>query len=313
MTKPFRFGLQVRGPIEGHSWTDTARMVEDLGYSSLVVPDHFHDQLAPIAALSVAAAVTSTLKVGALVFGNDYRHPIILAKEMATLDVLSEGRLEFGIGAGWMRTDYEQTGMEYDAPGERIERMQESLDVIRRCWAEGAADYDGTHYQLDGYDGQPLPHTPGGPPVIIGGGGPRMLGVAARNADIVGITANLRSGEIGSDAIADSMPEAYDSKVARVKEAAGDRFDQIELNSLTMQTSITDDRDGQLALFAELFGMPVDVVAQSPALLVGNVDQICETLQERRERWGFSYVVIQQGGGEAGVEFAQVVERLTGT
>ena len=313
MTKPFRFGLQVRGPIEGRSWTDSARMVEDLGYSSLVVPDHFHDQLAPIAALSAAAAVTSTLKVGALVFGNDYRHPIILAKEMATLDVLSEGRLEFGIGAGWMRTDYEQTGMEYDAPGERIERMEESLEVIRRCWAEGAADYDGTHYQLDGYDGQPAPHTPGGPPVIIGGGGPRMLGVAARNADIVGITANLRSGEIGSDAIADSMPEAYDRKVARVKEAAGDRFDQIELNSLTMQTSITDDRDGQLALFAELFGMPVEVVAESPALLVGNVDQICETLQERRERWGFSYVVIQQGGGEAGVEFAQVVDRLTGT
>ncbi len=313
MSKPFRFGLQVRGPIEGHSWTDTARMVEDLGYSSLVVPDHFHDQLAPIAALSAAAAVTTTLKVGALVFGNDYRHPIILAKEMATLDVLSEGRLEFGIGAGWMRTDYEQTGMDYDAPGERIERMQESLDVIRRCWAEGAADYDGTHYHLSGYDGQPLPHAPGGPPIIIGGGGPRMLGVAARNADIVGITANLRSGEIGSDAIADSMPEAYDAKVARVKEAAGDRFDQIELNSLTMQTSITDDRDGQLALFAELFGMPTEVVAQSPALLVGNVDQICETLQERRERWGFSYVVIQQGGGEAGVEFAKVVERLTGT
>ena len=232
---------------------------------------------------------------------------------MATLDMLSEGRLEFGIGAGWMRTDYEQTGMEYDPPGERIERMEESLEVIRRCWSEGAADYDGTHYQLDGYDGQPMPHRKGGPPVIIGGGGPRMLGVAARNADIVGITANLRAGEIGSDAVADSMPDAYDAKVARVKEAAGDRFDQIELNSLTMQTAVTDDREGQLALFSELFGAPVEVVAESPALLVGSVDEICETLQARRERWGFSYVVIQQGGGEAGEAFGAVVDRLAGT
>lgn len=284
-------------------------MAEDLGFSTLFVPDHFTTQYAPIASLSSAAAVTSTLKVGALVFGNDYRHPVTMAKEMATLDNISEGRLEFGLGAGWMRTDYDQAGMEYDRPGVRIDRFLESLAIIRKCWEGEPFDFAGEHYQIEGYDGFPKPYTPGGPPVIIGGGGPRMLGIAARNADIVGVTANLKSGEIGADATADSMPDRYDAKIARVRDAAGDRA--IEMSSLTMTSIITDDRDGALAGMAELFGASVEDVSDSPALLVGSVDQIVDTLIERRERWGFSYVVVQDDGKHE--EFAQVVARLTGT
>ena len=313
MPQPFRFGLQTHGPIEGMSWTDTAKFAEQQGYSSLLVPDHFHGQYGPMTALAAAAAVTTELKVGALVFGNDYRHPIMLAKEMATLDHIAEGRVEFGIGAGWMRTDYDQTGMTYDRPGLRIERMVESLQIIKRCWQEGSFDFAGEHYQIDGFDGLPLPYTPGGPPVIIGGGGPRMLGVAAEHADIVAITANLRAGEVGADAISDSMPEAYDAKLARVGEVLGDRLDDTEINSLAMNTTITDDRDGALEFFAGMFGAPKEHVAQTPALIVGSVDEIVETLQERRNRWGFNYVVVQQNGGQGLERFNEVISTLAGS
>ncbi len=295
------------------SWLDSARHAEDQGYDSILMPDHFHHQYGPLTSLAAAAAVTTTLKVGALVFGNDYRHPVTLAKEMATLDVISEGRAEFGLGAGWMRSDYTQAGMAYDRPGARIERFEESLEIIRLCWAGEPFDYHGEHYTIDGYEARPKPHTPGGPPVIIGGGGPRMLGVAARNADIVAVTANLRAGEVGVDAIADSMGDAYDAKLARVRQAAGERADDIELSSLTMNASVTDDRDGVLALFAEMFQNPPEVIAESPALLIGSVSEIVETLQARRERWGFSYVVVQADGSQGMDRFAEVIDALSGS
>jgi len=311
--RPFRFGLQLHSPIDGLSWLDSARSVEDSGYDSLMIPDHFHHQYGPLTALAAAAAVTTRLKVGALVFGNDYRHPVMLAKEMATLDLISEGRAEFGLGAGWMRSDYDQSGMAYDRPGVRIERFEESLEIIRRCWSGEPFDYHGEHYRIDGYDGHPKPHTPGGPPVIIGGGGPRMLGVAARNADIVAVTANLAAGEVGVEAVADSMGGAYDAKLARVRQAAGDRADALELSSLTINASVTDDREGALAMFAELFGNTPEAVSESPAVLIGSVEEIVETLQARRERWGFSYVVVQYDGSLGMDRFAEVVATLSGS
>ena len=313
MTQPFRFGLQLHSPIDQMSWLDSARYAEDQGYSSILIPDHFHHQYGPMTALAGAAAVTTELKVGALVFGNDYRHPVILAKEMATLDQISEGRCEFGLGAGWMRTDYEQTGMAYDRPGLRIERLIESLAVIRGCWGADPFDFAGEHYTISGYDGHPKPWTETGPPVIIGGGGPRMIGVAAEHADIVGITANLGAGEVGVEAIADSMPAAYDRKIARLRECAGSRIDDLEISSLTMNTTITDDREGALDFFSQMFATSVEEVAQTPALLVGSVPEIVETLQERRERWGFNYVVVQQDGGQGMEHFPGVVAALAGT
>ena len=311
MVQPFRFGLDIRTPLEGLSWADTAREVEQRGYSSLLMPDHFHGQWGPLVSLSSAATATTELTVGSLVFGNDYRYPVILAKEIASLDHIAEGRVEFGIGAGWMRTDYDEAGLDYDRPGVRIDRLVESVQIIRRCWQEGSFDFDGEHYTISDYDGLPMPYTPGGPPIIIGGGGPRMLGIAAEEGDIVGITANLRAGEVGADAIADSMPAAYDAKVARVHEIAAGR--PRELSSLTMNATVTDDRAGALEFFAGVFGAPPEVVAESPALLAGTVGEIIETLQARRERWGFSYVVVQGHGVQGLDEFTEVVTALSGT
>ena len=312
-SRPFRFGYQTRGPLTDKSWLDTARMIEDMGFSSLLMPDHFTDQWGPISALTAAATVTTDLIVGALVFGNDYRHPTILAKEMATLDQISEGRLEFGIGAGWMRTDYDEVGMAYDRPGLRIERLEESIEIIRGCWSGEEFSFEGQHYTITNYQGLPAPHTPGGPPILIGGGGPRMLGVAARHANIVGLTANLRAGAVGPEAVSDSMPDAFDTKLARVTEAAAENA-SIELSSLTMATVVTNDRQATLDGMAELFGADVEQVAESPMVLAGTVEEITESLIERRERWGFNYVVVQYPDGDtAAVQaFAPVIEALNG-
>ncbi len=310
MARPFRFGIQLSGPAPGSTWGETARRLEGGGWSTLVMPDHFEDQLAVGPALAAAAEATSTLRLGALVFGNDYRHPVLLAKDMATLDVLSDGRMELGLGAGWLRTDYEQAGMSYDEPGVRIDRMLESLEIIRGLFGEGPVDFQGTHYRIRGLDGRPKPvQSP--PPILIGGGGRRMLGIAAREADIVGVTANLRSGEVGPDSIADVTAERFDEKIGWVRDAAGSRFDGIELQCLVMSTQPTDDRTAAVEGTAAIFGMEPGIVAESPILLFGTPEEMAETLRERRERWGFSYVVVQ--GHETIDAFAPVVAELSGT
>src|ERR1700733_5835129 len=145
---PFRFGVQLSNAETGAAWRATARKIEDLGYSTLFIPDHFEDQFGPLVALTVAAEATSTLRVGSLVFGNDYRHPVVLAKEIATLDVFSGGRVEFGLGAGWMTSDYEQAGIPNDPPAVRIDRLAESLAIMKSLWETGKASFDGTHYQV---------------------------------------------------------------------------------------------------------------------------------------------------------------------
>ncbi|MFV2038797.1 MAG: TIGR03621 family F420-dependent LLM class oxidoreductase [Acidimicrobiales bacterium] len=310
MVHPFRFGIQLTGPAPGLTWGDTARKLEDTGWSTLVMPDHFGDQLAVAPALAVAAEATTSLRLGALVFGNDYRHPVVLAKDMATLDVVSEGRMELGLGAGWMRTDYDQAGMSYDRPGQRIERMLESLAVIRGMFATGPFDFAGEHYTITAMEGWPKP-VQASPPLLIGGGARRMLGVAAREADIVGVTANLSAGEVGADAIADITAERFDEKLTWVREAAGDRFDHIELNVLVMSTQVTDDRAAAIEGTAALFGMPPEAVAETPILLIGSTAEIVDTLLERRERWGFSYVIVQDHDSIDAL--APVVAELTGT
>src|SRR3954462_5639496 len=138
MTRKFRFGVQASAARTGAEWAEQARQIEGLGYSTLFMPDHFVDApLAPMIALSFAAAATTTLRIGMLVLGNDYKHPAVVAKEAATLDVLSDGRLEFGLGAGWMTADYAALGLRYDSHGTRIERLGEALEIVQRCWAEG--------------------------------------------------------------------------------------------------------------------------------------------------------------------------------
>jgi len=307
-SRPFRFGVQLSTALPGMTWADTARKVEDLGFSTLFIPDHFGEQLAPISSLSVAAAVTTELKVGALVFDNDYRHPVTLAKEMATLDVLSDGRVELGLGAGWMKTDYEQSGLAYDRPGVRIDRMIEAVSVIRGCHAEGPFGFDGDHYTITAYDAQPLPIGP--MPLLIGGGGPRMLKYCAQEADIVGINANMRAGEIGPDAVLDLAAESIDRKLEWVREAAGERLADIELSMMAMTTP-TDDRTGTISGVAELFGADQTMIEETPILLIGSTSSMIEDLRIRRERWGLSYIVISNCTDLDAI--APVISELTGS
>ncbi len=309
MAHRFRFGIQTTRPFEGMTWSETARRIEELGYSTLFVPDHFGDQLAPIAALSVAAEATTTLKVGALVFDNDYRHPVTLAKEMATLDLLSSGRVELGLGAGWMVTDYEQSGMTYDPPAVRVDRFEEALAVVQGLFGDGPVDFDGEHYRISGLEGLPRPHTPGGPPLLIGGGGRRVLSIAARHADIVGVNPDLRAGRIDAATTADALASAVDRKIGWVREAAGDRIEQIELNQLCFAATITDDLDPYVEFLAGLFGTPADEVLESPTVVAGSLPEVVDRLEARRDRWGFSYHVFQ---GDAAEVMAPVVAELSG-
>jgi probable F420-dependent oxidoreductase len=292
------------------AWREKARLVETLGYKTLYLPDHFGDQLSPIAALMSAADATTALRVGSLVFDNDYRHPVVLAKEAATLDLLSEGRLDFGLGAGWQVSDYEQTGIPFDPPGLRIERMAEALQIIKRFFAGGSVSFTGKHYKVDAVEAAPVPVQTPHPPIVLGGGGKRMLHLAGREADIVSINFNLSEGRVNRNLVRTGLAEATDEKVAWIKEGAGDRFGSIELSVTVFVANVSDDRDTVAgALAAGLRSEPGEVL-QTPHFLIGTVEQIIEDLQARRERFGISYVVVPD---EAAVSLAPVVERLTGT
>ena len=310
VVQPFRFGLQCKGPADAAGWPALARRVEDLGWSTLTVADHLDDPLAPIPALMAAAAATNQLRLGTMVLANDYRHPAMLAKEAATLDVLTGGRFELGIGAGWMTTDYEAAGIPLDRPGVRIDRLAEALAVLRGCWADAPFDLDGDHYRIAGLDGQPKPLTPGGPPIVIGGGGERVLRLAAREADVVALNVNLKAGVIDERAFPDGTPEATDRKLAWIRDAAGEQFDRLVLQSRIHLAMVTDDRASVIDELAPSFGLTPTQAAGTPHALIGTVDEICDQLVERRERWGVSYLGLSADQLEP---FAPVVARLAGS
>jgi probable F420-dependent oxidoreductase len=273
------------------------------------MPDHFDDQLAPVPALMTAANVTTTLRVGALVWDNDYKHPAVLAKELATMDVLSDGRLELGIGAGWMISDYEQMGIPYDSAKVRIDRFVEGLKVIKGAMAEGPFSFSGDHYTITNYNGTPKPIQGPCPPILIGGGGKRVLSIAAREADIVGINATMSAGVVGQHTFSTMTAEVVDEKVAIVREAAGARFNDIELNVRAFLVNITDDAKQAASGIASMLGVEQQMVEQSPFALVGPTSKLIEDLLERRERWGFSYIIV---GADDVDSFAPVVAALNG-
>ncbi len=307
--QPFRFGVQLSNAATGAEWRAKARKVESLGYSTLFIPDHFEDQLGPLVALTVAAEATTTLKVGSLVFGNDYRHPIVLAKEIATLDLMSEGRGEFGLGAGWMTTDYEESGIAQDPPGVRISRMAESLAVMKELWATGSATYAGEFYTITDAKGQPRPVSQPHPPIIIGGGGPRVLGIAGREADIVGVNPSLAAGYVGPEVIETTTAEYYRQRVEWIKDGAGERFSHLELQILTFLVQIVDDSKSTTESLAAMMSVTPEQIQGSPIALIGSVDEIVERLQQRREEYGFSYLVVHEPEMEA---FSPVVAALAG-
>jgi probable F420-dependent oxidoreductase len=304
---PFRFGIQLRNAVNGAQWRATAKRAEQLGYSTLFLPDHFEESWSPTVPLTVALECTTTLRVGALVYDNDYRHPLVLARDVAAMDFMSEGRVEFGLGAGWMTSDYEQSGIVLDRPGVRIERMEEALEVMTALWANEKASFVGKHYQIADAMCRPVPFTKGGPPIIIGGGGKRVLTAAAKHAAIVGVNPELSSGTAGVEAAKTAIADRYHERIGWIRDAAGARFADIELQILCQIEQIVPNRDEVYAGVAPLFGLTPDEAARMPIVLVGTVEQICDDLIARREEFGFSYVVVHDLEG-----FAPVVEKLAG-
>ncbi len=287
-----------------------ARKAEDLGVSVLTVADHFDDQFAPIPAMMAVAMSTSTLRVGSLVFSNDYRHPVMLAKEAATVDVFSGGRLEFGIGAGWMTEDYRTAGMTMDRPGVRISRLGESIQVILSAWSGEQFDFDGRHYQVTEFTGAPLTHQRPHPPITIGGGGRSVLSLAGKYANTVGLNPILTSGVIDENAGPNATHEATEEKIGWIREAAGDRFDQIELQTRIHLVLVTDDRDSFFEALAGGFGLTPEQAKQTPHALCGTSDQIADDLIERRETLGISAVGISASALD---DMAPVIAKLAGT
>ena len=308
--RPFRFSSPAAGILDAGALRDRVRTLEDLGYSTVTISDHFDDQLGPIASLMAAAEATTTLRIGALVFSNDFRHPAVVAKEAATLDVLSGGRLEFGLGAGWMDADYSRTGLVKDRPGVRIERLAESIEVIRSLWSEGPTTFHGEHYRIDDLDGLPKPVQQPRPPIIVGGGSEKVLRLAGGMADIVSLNPSMRSGRIDHTAGASSTPQATDDKLSWIRDGAGERFDQIELHVRLEVALVCDDPEPYFEGLSGGFGLTPDEARESPHALLGPPSMMIDRLVERRERWGLSYIGVPQEASEA---MAPVGAALAGT
>jgi len=315
-SRAFRFGILTGGAASRKAWIEKAKQAESIGYSTLLIDDHLFNKFAPLAALVSAADATTSLRVGSLVFGNDFRHPVVLAKEAATLDVLTDGRFEFGLGTGYLRGDYEQSGMELQAPGRRVSRFEEAVQVIKRSFADNPLTHEGTYYTIRNLNGLPKPVQTPHPPLLLGGGSKRMLSIAAREANIVSI--NIRTTAEGGFDFSSTTPEATDQKIAWVREAAGARFHDLELNVLVFPV-VTDRRREVAAKMLREWEMPtdeasIDAFLDESSSLFGTVDEIAEDLQARRQRFGFSYIAVgEYYQADVMERFAPVIAKLAGT
>lgn len=305
---PFRFGAKAVKASSAKEWTDTVRQAEDLGYVSFQMDDHFGNQLAVVPALMAAAEATNSILVGPHVAGVDFRNPVMFAKECATIDLLSEGRFTLGIGAGWSEKDYAIAGIRQDNALTRIERLREAVQIMKGLWGAGPFSFEGRHYRVAEVDAVPKPYSP--IPIMIGGGGAKILALAAEEADIVGINPKIVGRTINPQSMATAAADAMDEKIAAVREAAGDKFDDLELQVQIFKTVVTDQPQEAAEQLAPAFGLPPDVVLNAPFFQLGSVEQITENIQEMRERWGVSYVLFQSDGI---VPMGPVVERLSGT
>jgi probable F420-dependent oxidoreductase len=322
MTRPFRFGLQSYAATSPDDWRDQARRAESMGFSTFSVADHVigpgpalaatnHpvQNVAAVPAMAVAIESTETINVGARVFCIDYRQPVVFAKELATLDYFSGGRLEIGLGAGWLQGEYEAMGVQWDRAGVRLDRFEETLALIRAHFGEGEVDIRGEHVHAFGFTGLPKP-TNGTPPIMIGGGAQRVLGIAGREADIVSLNFDNRSGKIGPAGVGSSTAELTAQKIGWIRDGAGDRFDELEIEIGAYFTVVTDQREATLAKMSPMFALDPEQLADHPHALIGSVDAICDQLQERREVYGISYVTF--GASVVGA-VGPIVERLAGT
>ena len=306
----FRFAMQASGAASPGAWRDFARKCEDMGYSTLYAPDHLDEQWSPMVACAVAAEATTTLRVGTLVLDNDFRHPVLAAREAATLDVVTGGRFEFGIGAGWLTADYEQSGIPMDRPSVRIDRLAESLEIMRSLWQTGTATFSGEHYQVPAAKGFPAPVTSGGPPLVIGGGGRRILTLAGRYASIVSVVPSLAAGYIGPEVAAEAILDRYHDRVRWAREAAGERAGDLELQCWTATVQVVANADEVIESLAPAFDLTPDQLRAAPLALIGTAAEITETLRKRREELGFSYIVVHEAEMDA---LAPVIAELAGS
>ena len=320
--RKFRFGAGGEGNKDeggARKFVKLAQTAEEYGYDTFAVPDHLGNQVGPLAALGALSQATSTIRLGTSVLANGFRHPAILAKEANTIDVLSKGRLELGIGAGWMKEEFDKAGIEFESPGVRIRKLDESLTILDKLMRGETVDFDGEFYQVKGVVGTPRPRQGPRPPILVGAGGPRMLELAAKHADIISVAPGTTPD--GKMKLSDMTIERTAARVDRIREVAGDRFADIELNWTIAVIVITDDREAtaEMALKALAQGYPpniahdteftVDDVLTSPYIAIGSFEEIADQIREVRRRTTMSYVGVFPTQMDA---FAPVLAQLKG-
>ncbi len=311
MTKarPFRFGVVAESAPSREAWIELVRRSEYLGYATFLLADHYVNEFPPIAALMAAADAASTIRIGSIVFNNDFRHPVLLAKEVATLDLLSGGRFELGIGAGWHRPEYEQIGLPFESAGIRISRLEEALSIIKQFFTKETVTFAGKHYTVTNLQAFPKPLQRPYPPIFMGGGGKRLLSLAGREADIIGL--HLKVNDDGTVDARETTEEALAQKVEWVRQAAGERFAAVELNLLLGGVVITEYPQQAAEQRIQEIGRPgvtAEQLLANPYLLIGSAEQLAERMQRWRDQFGISYLVVGTEDMEA---FAPVVARLT--
>ena len=312
--RPFRFLAEAVEVVDGKGLAEKARRAESIGYDVLVFSDHLLDQLAPIPAMAAVAAATDKVRIGTFVFNNDLRHPAVLAQDLATLDVLSGGRLEIGIGAGWNKPEYEATGLPFEPVGTRVGRLEEAVAVLKGLFGGGPFSFAGEHYTITEMDGQPKPKQQPHPPFMIGGGGRRLLTLAGREADTVSLAPRIGPHVRGDPTSITFAATA--EKIGWVREAAGDRFPNIELNVYPSMSPVivTDHARAEARKLRDRLrteGRPVvteDELLESPHIFIGSIDGLVEKFQRLREQLGISSIML----GDID-ELAPIVERLAGT
>lgn len=311
--RPFHFLADVREIVSAEELADRARRAEQTGYHALVVPDHLIEQFSPIVAMSAVAAATSTIRVAAFVFNNDLRHPAVLAQDLASLDVLSGGRVDIAIGAGWNKPEYDAIGIAFDRTPVRQARLEESIAVLKGCFSGEPFSFAGSHYTITEHTGFPVPVQRPHPPLFIGGGGRRTLTLAGREADIVGLAPRISGTGLDAHSI---TWDATVEKIGWVREAAAVRFDSLTFNTYPSgwPPTVTDDLRGEVGRVIDHLRARTGVelteqqVLDSPHIFVGSIDRLVEKFEQLRAELGISSVLL----GEVG-ELAGVVERLAGT
>ncbi len=324
-SKPFRFGVQSYAPETGEQWRRQAQRAEALGFSTFSVADHVigpgpalratgHpvQTVAAIPAMVVAAEATERINIGSRVLCTDYRNPVMLAKELATLDFFSAGRLEIGLGAGWLENEYEAMGVPFERASVRLDRLEETIALLCASFAEGELDVTGKHVHAVGFEAVPKPVRQPHPPLMIGGGSRRVLGIAGSKADIVSLNFDNSSGRLGAAGVGSSTADLTDQKIEWIRAGAAGRFDEIEIEIGAYFTVVTDDRSTveSVEKMAAMFALSAEEFAEHPHALIGSVGSIIEQLEARRVRYGISYITFGAAMMEA---VAPIVERLAGT